>query len=131
MKEPKPKLVFISTPYTGSVEVNVAFAQKACFYAICQGHTPIAPHLIYPGIVPDEDPAWREVGIDMGCDWLALCDEVWLCGPSVTAGMQAELDLANDLGIAVRYLSSEEILRGAGDLATQALGIQQNLRGFA
>lgn len=123
-------MVFISSPYTGNTEMNEGFARQACYYAICLGHTPIAPHLIFPGIIPDDDPDWRGVGIDMGCDFLALCDELWLCGPCVSKGMQTELDLANDLGLPVRHVSSEEIERSIRMLESSALETQMELRGM-
>lgn len=126
----RQKYVFVCTPYTGNIEVNIAFARQACFYAICCGYTPFAPHLVYPDIIPDNDPGWRAVGISMGCDWLAMCDELWACGPGLTAGMRTEIDYANDMGIPVRYLSSEEILRGCKELAGDALSTQAGLRGL-
>ena len=42
------KLVYIASPYAGDVEQNVRFAKAACRYAIEQGATPIAVHLLYP-----------------------------------------------------------------------------------
>ncbi len=130
MRGPERKLVFVSTPYTGDIEANVAFARQACYYAICLGHTPLAPHLLYPGIIPDAEPCWRQVGIEMGCDFLALCDEIWLCGPCVSAGMQTELDLARDIGLTVRQISSEEVLDGIKRLGACALGAQMKTRGW-
>ena len=121
--------VFICTPYTGNTAVNMAFARQACFYAICRGHTPIAPHLIYPGVIPDSDPGWRKIGIMMGCEWLAHCDELWACGPSITAGMRTEIDYAITHGIPVQYLSSEEIEAGITNMAKAALNTQWRLRG--
>lgn len=118
------KLVFISTPYkvncreaaregplggTDSIKVNIAFARAACLYAIQKGFVPIAPHLIYPDILPDDDPAMRALGIEMGCRILAHCDEMWVCGPCVSAGMRLELGKAAECGVPVRHVSSEEI----------------------
>ena len=41
----REKLIYIASPYAGDIETNTAFAKKACWYAIHQGHTPIAVHL--------------------------------------------------------------------------------------
>ena len=38
----REKLIYIASPYAGDIETNTAFAKKACWYAIHQGHTPIA-----------------------------------------------------------------------------------------
>ena len=46
----REKLIYIASPYAGDIETNTAFAKKACRYAIHQGHTPIAVHLLYPPV---------------------------------------------------------------------------------
>ena len=48
------KLVYIASPYSGDVERNVAFAKAACRYAMKQGVTPIASHLLYPQMLDDK-----------------------------------------------------------------------------
>ena len=126
MTEKRNKLVFISSPFSGDTEVNTAFAQKACFFAICLGYTPIAPHLIYPGIIPDDDPAWRKVGLEMCCEILSRCDEIWVCGPCATAGMQVEVDYAKELGLWLRQVNCEEIEKGVK--ALEAVAIEARLQ---
>lgn len=49
----REKLIYIASPYAGDIETNTAFAKKACWYAIHQGHTPIAVHLLYPQMLDD------------------------------------------------------------------------------
>ena len=53
------KLVYIASPYSGDVERNVAFAKAACRYAMNQGVTPIASHLLYPQMLDDGVPEER------------------------------------------------------------------------
>ena len=60
------KLVYIASPYSGDVERNVAFAKAACRYAMNQGVTPIASHLLYPQMLDDGVPEERKLGTDMG-----------------------------------------------------------------
>lgn len=95
------KLVYIASPYAGDVEANVAFAKDACRYAMEQGATPVAVHLLYPQILDDAVPAEREAGIRMGLRVLESCDELWLCGNRMSHGMKAELAAAEQLGIPV------------------------------
>ena len=52
----KSKLIYIASPYAGDIEKNVAFARRACRYAIHQGYIPIAVHLLYPQMLDDSDP---------------------------------------------------------------------------
>lgn len=103
------KLVYIASPLSGDVERNLDFARQACRYAISQGATPFAPHLLYTQMLDDGDPAERQLGIDMGNQMLELCEELWLCGDRISAGMEGERKLAESLGIPVRQISAEEI----------------------
>lgn len=96
------KLVYIASPYAGDVEANIAFAKAACRYAMEQGCTPIAVHLLYPQLLDDAVPAEREAGIQMGLRVLESCDELWLCGERISCGMQAELSTAEERNIPVK-----------------------------
>lgn len=100
----KSKLVYIASPYAGDVENNVRFAKAACCYAIEQGATPVAAHLLYPQILSDSIPEERDAGIRMGLRLLEVCDEIWLCGGRTTQGMGMELSAAERLRIPVRWL---------------------------
>ena len=103
-------LVYIASPLSGDVERNLEFARKACRYAIEQDATPFAPHLLYTQMLDDSSPADRQLGIDMGNQMLALCDELWLCGDRISAGMADEKALAEQLGIPVHQVNAEDIL---------------------
>ena len=82
------KLVYIASPYAGDVEGNVAFAKAACRYAAAKGYTPVAVHLMYPRFLDDRVPEEREAGLKMGQRILAACEEIWLCGERMSAGMK-------------------------------------------
>lgn len=45
----------------------------------------------------------------MGLWVLEACDELWLCGDRMSAGMLAELEAAERLGIPVRSIPEQEI----------------------
>ena len=62
----REKLIYIASPFAGDTEANIAFAKKACRYAIHQGHTPIAVHLLYPQMLDDNNPEERETGLQLG-----------------------------------------------------------------
>ncbi len=103
------KLVYIASPYAGDVKENILAAQNACRYAMAQGAVPIAVHLMYPQFLDDGSPGDREVGLQMGIRVLKACDELWLCGDRISAGMQRELYAAVQLGIPVQRISSQEL----------------------
>ncbi len=109
------KLVYIASPLSGDMETNLGFARQACLNAMAQGVTPFAPHLLYPQMLDDNDPAQRELGMNMDNQMLALCDELWLCGDVISSGMAAEEQLAKELDIPVRSVSTEDILHRPPD----------------
>lgn len=103
------KLIYIASPYAGDVEGNVAFAKLACRFAIDQGHTPIAVHLLYPQMLEDSDPAERALGLRLGHRVLGSCDELWACGDRVSSGMEREIEEAKSLGVPVRWVPEQEL----------------------
>lgn len=103
------KLVYIASPYAGDVEGNVTFAKAACRYAAAKGYTPVAVHLMYPQFLDDRVPKEREAGLKMGRRVLAACEEIWLCGERMSAGMKAEEAEAQRLGIPIRKVPSSDI----------------------
>ena len=87
----------------------MAFAKLACRYAIDQGHTPVAVHLLYPQMLRDSDPAERELGLRLGHRVLRACDELWACGDRLSSGMAREIEEAKSLGVPVRWISGQEL----------------------
>ncbi|RJE46624.1 MULTISPECIES: DUF4406 domain-containing protein [unclassified Dehalobacter] len=104
------KLIYVASPYAGDVENNVEFAKRACRYVMEQGHAFFAPHLLYPQILEDSNPAERETGLKLGHHMLERCDEMWVFGNRISSGMEAEIERAKQLGIPIRYVSAEQIL---------------------
>ena len=109
----REKLIYIASPYAGDIEANTAFAKRSCRYAIRQGHTPIAVHLLYPQMLDDFDPAERELGLRLGHRVLEMCDELWLCGNRISTGMAREIEEAKKLGIPIRQIGEQEIQQEA------------------
>ena len=109
------KIVYICSRYradaTHTVEEATESALNACSMAIRKGYAPIAPHLYLPRCLDDNDPAERNAGMTAGQAFLAVCDEVWQWGKTVTEGMAAELALAKELGIPIKVFNSIGIPR--------------------
>ena len=107
----KPKYnitkVFISSPFAGNVESNIENAKKYCAFAVNEGYIPYAPHLFFPQFMNDNDVIQRQLGIHMGKEFLKICKEVWVFGKRVSAGMAEEIELANMLGIPIRFFTDE------------------------
>lgn len=97
------KKIYICSPYRGDIEKNVANARRYCEEVLGAGHMPIAPHLYFTQFLDDEIPHEREKGLQMGLEWLAGCDEVLVCGDTVSEGMLGEIREAYRLGIKIDY----------------------------
>ena len=68
---------------------------------------PVASHLLYPQILNDNDPNERGLGLLFGLALLRMCDEVWVFGNRITAGMREEIDKAERMRKKIRRFSEE------------------------
>ena len=102
---PDGRLVYIASPYAGDVVANTRFAIRCCLYAIRQGCTPVAPHLLYPQMLDDSEPEQRAIALKLGHRLLSVCQEVWACGSRISSGMAGEIALAETLLVLVIALS--------------------------
>lgn len=105
-KAPRP-IVYICSPYAGDVERNTAAARRYCRFAADRGYIPIAPHLLYPQFLDDDDPNERELGLFFGNALMGKCAEVWVFGSRISAGMRAEIRHAGRKGRRLRYFTEE------------------------
>ena len=55
-------IVYICSPFSGDVEGNIASAQRFSRFAVDKGYIPIAPHLLFPQFLNDNDPKERQLG---------------------------------------------------------------------
>lgn len=99
--------VFICSAFRGDVEENIQKAREYCRWAAMEcGAVPIAPHLLFPQFLDDNDPEQRGLGIEMGLELLAGCRQLFYFG-DVTEGMAKEIARAHALGIPVEYVPAE------------------------
>ena len=100
-------LVYICSPYAGNVEQNVNMAMVYSRFAVKNTCIPLAPHLLYPQFMDDGSPAERELALFMGLVLLTKCEQVWVFGGVISAGMAAEIAKAEKKKIPVRYFTEE------------------------
>lgn len=103
------RLVYISSPLRGDIERNIQRARDYCAYAASCGVIPLAPHTIFTQYLNDEQPEQREQGLRMGHDLLWRCDELWIMGSTISAGMQEEINLAKKFYLPILYVSEEMV----------------------
>jgi hypothetical protein len=100
-------IVYICSPYSGDVEANVAAARRYSRFAVDKGFIPIAPHLLYPQFLNDDDERERELGLFFGNALMSKCAEVWVFGSRISAGMETEIKRAKWKGYRLRYFTEE------------------------
>lgn len=111
-KAEKRKLIYVASPLRGNYEKNMAKARQYCKYVANRGHIPYAPHLLFTQFMDDTIPEERAAGIAMGKEMLKRCDELWVFGEVISEGMASEIELAKELGIPIRSISTEEVQYG-------------------
>lgn len=98
-------IVYICSPFSGDVEGNVKSAQDYSRYAVERGYIPIAPHLLFPQFLNDDNPTERQLGLFFGNALMSKCSEVWVFGNTISAGMEAEIKRARWKNYRLRYFS--------------------------
>lgn len=97
------KRVYICSPLKGDVKYNLRRAKKFCKFAFGKGYVPWAPHLYYSLFLSDENFFERAAGRRYGLEDMYKAQELWVFGHRISEGMKAEIELAEDLEIPVRY----------------------------
>src|SRR4051812_41758491 len=109
------RLVIVESPYAGDVELNVRYARAVMRDCIQRGESPFASHLLYTqaGVLNDEDPAERDLGIRAGFAWRrAAHATVVYTDLGISGGMKLGIEHSLAVGCPVEYRE----LRGFLDL---------------
>jgi len=80
-------LVYICSPFTGDTEKNICRARTYSRFAVSKNTIPIAPHLLFPQFMDDNDKAQRNLALFMGLVLMSKCKEVWCFGSHTSRGM--------------------------------------------
>lgn len=99
-------LVYIASPFAGDTERNTERARGYCRLAVSKGCIPLAPHLLYPQFMEDEDWQERELGIQFALILLGKCDELWVFGDRISQGMAREIAQAKRRNMPIRYFNT-------------------------
>jgi hypothetical protein len=65
--------VILESPFRGvdqlQTDRNIRYARACMLDALRRGESPLASHLLWPGILDDAHPTERAVGIEAGLAW--------------------------------------------------------------
>jgi hypothetical protein len=105
-------IVYVASPLAGDVSNNIEKARKYCRMVSDKGFLPLAPHTIFTQFLNDGIEKERNLGMRMGLRLLKRCDELWVFGNDITAGMKAEITVANEYKLPIRWFdeTGEEIV---------------------
>lgn len=100
--------VVVESPFAGDIQKNIEYARKCMADCLKRGEAPFASHLLYTqdGILDDDIPHERELGIEAGFLWGELAEKVVVYQDlGISAGMQLGIDRATARDIPVEYRS--------------------------
>lgn len=104
------RLVILESPFRNKdpkVQArNVRYAKAAMLDSLQRGESPLASHLLWPGILDDASPEERAAGIAAGLAWVraAACTVVYT-DFGISEGMQAGIFRAIQEGLRVERRS--------------------------
>lgn len=98
-------VVYICSPYSGSVEENTEKARRYCRFAVNQGVIPLASHLLFPQFMSETNE--RALALHMGAVLMGMCKQVWVFGDKITPGMDSEIRKAKWKRMPVRYFTED------------------------
>jgi hypothetical protein len=104
--------VVLESPFAGATEAeqqaNIDYARACVADCLQRGDSAIASHLLYtqPGVLRDDVPGERELGIAAGLAWLPVADAtVVYTDRGVSPGMLRGIRAARQLCIPVEWRS--------------------------
>lgn len=103
--------VIVESPFAGNTEENIRYARKCMADCLKRGEAPFASHLLYTqeGILNDDIPDERKLGIDAGLEWGKLANKtVVYVDRGISRGMQFGIDNADDNNRPVEYRTIED-----------------------
>lgn len=106
------KFVIVESPYAGEIERNVAYARAAMADCLKRGEAPFASHLLYtqPGVLRDEVPDERKLGIDAGLEIAKRADlTVVYSDLGMSSGMRYGIAAAKAAGRPIQYRTLGEV----------------------
>lgn len=107
------RLVILESPYRGATahetERNVRYAKQAMLDALHREESPLASHLLWPGILDDADEHERALGIAAGLAWGHAAEAtVVYQDHGISPGMRLGINRAEAEGRPVEYRSLQD-----------------------
>lgn len=124
--------VIIESPFAGDIKQSLAYVRACMRDCFMRGEHPFASHALYtqPGVLDDDDPAERQLGIEAGLFWgECAAKTVVYTDLGLSQGMRYGIENAQRAGRLIEYRSlpdwglvrplSEETMGLLPDLASR------------
>ena len=98
-------LVYVASPFAGDEARNAENAARYCRFAVDSGAIPLAPHLFLPSFMSEAEE--RDEAMFMNMVFLGKCEQLWVFGDRITAGMAAEIAKAEKRQMPIRYFNED------------------------
>ena len=98
-------MVYICSPFAGDVDNNIEAGRHYSRFAVDSGYIPIAPHLLFPQFLNDNNVQERQLGLFFGNVLMSKCLELWVFGDHVSVGMENEISRAKRKNYTIRYFT--------------------------
>lgn len=98
-------LVYICSPFSGDIEINNKRTREFCRFALDKGNIPLAPHLLFPQFMDDNNEQERDLAIFIDIILMGKCQEVWVLDDVISRGMGIEIEKAKKRRQPVRYFN--------------------------
>ncbi len=103
------KLIYIAHQIAGDINGNVKAVSQICKEIHTDNVIPIAPYLVAVQYLNDHVEEERALGISTNKEHFRrkVMDEVWLCGPRISKGMEEEIKLGLKYEIPIKCYNPE------------------------
>lgn len=125
-KNRKLKRVVLESPYQGDIETNLRYLRACMDDCFARGEAPFASHGLYtqPGVLRDEIPGERELGIQGGFAWRDAAEmTVVYTDRGMSSGMTYGIADAEKKGRPIEYRTLGEDWIQRSDLGTANWGL--------
>lgn len=111
---PKPgrksdrRVVYIATPWRTAPghgrAARLDYVRRAVQDSLARGESPVAPHMLFHGLLDDDKADERAAGMDAGMAALWACERLAVYEDhDVTEGMEREIEAAREMGMPIDY----------------------------
>jgi hypothetical protein len=125
----KMRRVVLESPFAGDRSSNIEYARRCIRDCLQRDESAIASHLLYTqeGILDDDVPAQRSLGIQAGLAWIEVADAmVVYIDRGISFGMRKAMEVAKSKNLRIEIRTIDRIAGGpdnAGVLGSGADGI--------